>query len=154
MSSYFLIGINMYDIWKRTFTQILNKGIIMEKIFWVVQDPIFSYFQKKFRLTDMGYDKSHCSVFSLYDLKEKGGRFNLLPTRMFSSTVDALFDAFRRNDDIPPPVEKFVERLESKLSGDMKIALHLSRKKAPAKFDAPKPGATGRVREPSDEFTD
>ncbi len=67
--------------------------------------------------------------------------------------MDALFDAFRRNDDIPP-VEKFVERLESKLSGDMKIALNLSRKKAPVKFDAPKPGATGRVREPSDEFTD
>ncbi|HLA04999.1 MAG TPA: hypothetical protein VJZ16_03340 [Syntrophales bacterium] len=77
----------------------------------------------------------------------------LFPTRMFSSTVDALFDAFRRNDDIPP-VEKFVERLESKLSGDIKIALHLSREKAPVKFDAPKPGATGRVREPSDVFTD
>ena len=155
--SSYSFGINMYDIWKRTFTQILNKGIIMEKwgkkIFWVVQDPIFSYFQKKFRLTDMGYDKSHCSVFSLYDLKENGGRLNLLPTRMFSSTVDALFDAFRRNDDIPP-VEKFVERLESKLSGDIKIALHLSREKAPVKFDAPKPGATGRVREPSDVFTD
>ena len=77
----------------------------------------------------------------------------LFPIRMFSSTVDALFDfdAFRRNDDIPP-VEKFVELLESKLSGDMKIALHLSRKKAPVKFDAPKPGATGRVREPSGEF--
>jgi hypothetical protein len=139
----------MYDIWKRTFTQILNKGIIMEKwgkkIFWVVQDPIFNYFQKKFRLTDMVYNKSHYSVFSLYDLKENGQRLDLLPTRMFSSTVDALFDAFRRNDDIPP-VEKFVERLESKLSGDIKIALHLSHQKAPAKFDAPKPGATGRVR--------
>jgi hypothetical protein len=149
-------GINMYDIWKRTFTQILNKGIIMEKwkkkIFWVVQDPVFSYFQQKFRLSGMGYDKTHYSVFSLYDLKVNDNRLDLVATRMFSSTVDALFDAFRRNDDIPP-VEKFIERLESKLSGDMQIALHLSREKMPSKFDAPKPGATGRVREPSDEYT-
>jgi len=71
---------------------------------------------------------------------------------MFSSTVDDLFDAFRRNDDIPP-VEKFVERLDSKLNGDMQIALHLNREKTPLKFDAPKPGSTGRVREPSEEFT-
>lgn len=149
-------GINMYDIWKRTFTQILNKGIIMEKwrkkIFWVVQDPVFSYFQQKFRLSGMSYDKTHYSVFSLYDLKVSDNRLDLAATRMFSSTVDALFDAFRRNDDIPP-VEKFVERLESKLSGDVQIALHLSREKIPSKFDAPKPGATGRVREPSDEYT-
>ncbi len=147
----------MYDIWKRTFTQILNKGIIMEKwekkIFWVVQDPIFRYFQHKFRLSEMGYSGSHCSVFSLYDLKENEHRFELFTTRMFSSTVGALFDAFRRNDDIPP-VEKFVERLESKLSGDMKIALHLSRKKAPVTFDAPKPDATGRIRESTNEPID
>ncbi len=148
-------GINMYDIWKRTFTQILNKGIIMEKwgkkIFWVVQDPVFSYFQQKFRLSDMGYERTHCSVFSLYDLKVNDNRLDLVATRMFSSTVDALFDAFRRNDDIPP-VEKFIERLETKLSGDMQIALHLSREGTLSKFDAPKPSATGRVREPSEEY--
>jgi hypothetical protein len=150
-------GINMYDIWKRTFTQILNKGIIMEKwgkkIFWVVQYPVFSYFQQKFRLSEMGYNKSHCSVFSLYDLKLSDNRLDLIATRMFSSTVDALFDAFRRNDDIPP-VEKFVERLESKLSGDIKIALHLGREKTPSKFDAPKPDSTGRIRESSEEYID
>ena len=132
--SSYPFGINMYDIWKRTFTQILNKGIIMEKwgkkIFWVVQDPVFNYFQKKFRLTDMAFNKDHCSIFSLYDLKEDGLRLDLFPTRMFSSTVDALFDAFRKNDDIPP-VEKFIERLESKLSGDMQIALNFNQKKAP-----------------------
>jgi len=148
-------GINMYDIWKRTFTQILNKGIIMEKwgkkIFWVVQDPVFSYFQQKFRLSNMGYEKTHYSVFSLYDLKMNDNRLDLVATRMFSSSVDALFDAFRKNDDIPP-VEKFVERLETKLSGDMQIALHLSREKTPSKFDAPKPSSKGRVREPSEEY--
>ena len=103
------------------------------------------------RLSEMGYSKSHCSAFSLNDPKENGQHLDLIATSMLSSTVDALFDAFRKNNDIPP-VEKFVERLESKLSGDMKIALHLSHEKAPAKFDAPKPGATGRVREPSDDL--
>ena len=38
-------GLNLYDVWKRTFTQILNKGVIMEnwgkKIFWVVQEPVY-----------------------------------------------------------------------------------------------------------------
>jgi len=149
-------GINMYDIWKRTFTQILNKGIIMEKwgkkIFWVVQDPIFRYFQQKYRLHYLGYSKDHCSVFSLYDLKQQCDHLELVSSRMFSSTIDALFDAFRKNDDIPP-VEKFVERLEAKLSGDMKIALHLKHDQTSINFDAPKPTSTGRVRESSDEFT-
>jgi hypothetical protein len=55
--------------------------------------------------------------------------------------VDALFDAFRRNGDIPP-VEKFIERLESKLSGDMKIALHIGLGKKTSNLDSPKTGPT------------
>jgi hypothetical protein len=35
----------------------------------------------------------------------------------FPSTIDALFEAFRKNDEIPP-VEKFVERLQAKVNRD------------------------------------
>ena len=38
-------GLNLADIWKRAFIQILTKGIVMErwghKIYWVVQEPIY-----------------------------------------------------------------------------------------------------------------
>ena len=40
----YAFGLNMADIWKRSFTQILNKGIVLEKwghkIYWVVQEPV------------------------------------------------------------------------------------------------------------------
>jgi hypothetical protein len=121
-------GINMYDIWKRTFTQILNKGIILEKwrrkIFWIVQYPIFVYFQHKYRLKKLSYNERHSTVFSLYDLKRKGDRLILSGTRTFSSTIDNLFDAFRKNDAIPP-VGEFMKRLESKVKKDLKIGLRL-----------------------------
>ena len=62
-------GINTYDIWKRTFTQILNKGIILEKwkrkIFWVVQEPIFEYFRVKYRPSPQ-YRKASLLIFSSF----------------------------------------------------------------------------------------
>ena len=148
-------GINTYDIWKRTFTQILNKGIILEKwkrkIFWVVQEPIFEYFRVKYRLGDIKYDPNHSSVFLLYDLKLTGNRLVLSQTNKYSSTIDALFEAFRKNDEIPP-VEKFVERLQTKVDSDLKLGLRLDKKITPNYFDAPKTTSSGRVKEDQEEY--
>jgi len=148
-------GINTYDIWKRTFTQILNKGIILEKwkrkIFWVVQEPIFEYFRVKYRLGDIKYDPNHSSVFLLYDLKLTGNRLVLLQTQKYSSTIDALFEAFRKNDEIPP-VEKFVERLQTKVDSDLKLGLRLDKNISSSYFDAPKPTSSGMVREDQEEY--
>jgi len=148
-------GINTYDIWKRTFTQILNKGIILEKwhrkIFWVVQLPIFEYFQHKYRLGSLKYDPAHSSVFLLYDLGLHDNRLVLSQTRMYSSTIDALFEAFRKNDEIPP-VERFVERLQAKVDSDMKLGLRLDVKRPSGYFDAPKPTSTGKIREDQAEY--
>jgi hypothetical protein len=148
-------GINTYDIWKRTFTQILNKGIILEKwkrkIFWVVQEPIFEYFRNKYRLGSVQYDSGHSSVFLLYDLKLLGNRLALSQTNKYSSTIDALFEAFRKNDDIPP-VEKFVERLQTKVDSDLKLALRLDKKISPSYFDAPKPTSSGRIKENEEDY--
>lgn len=148
-------GINTYDIWKRTFTQILNKGIILEKwqrkIFWVVQQPIFDYFQHKYRLGSLKYDPSHSSVFFLYDLGLRGNRLSLSQTSICSSTIDALFEAFRTNHEIPP-VERFVERLQSKVDSDMKLGLRLDVKRPSSYFDAPKPTSTRKIREDQGEY--
>jgi hypothetical protein len=150
-------GINTYDIWKRTFTQILNKGIILEKwkrkIFWVVQEPIFEYFRYKYRLGSIQYDPNHSSVFLLYDLKLMGNRLILSQTNKYSSTIDALFEAFRKNDEIPP-VEKFVERLQAKVDSDLKLGLRLDKKISPSHFDAPKPTSSGRVKEGQEDYRD
>ena len=150
-------GINSYDIWKRTFTQILNKGIILEKwekkIYWVVQDQIFNYFQKKYRLNNLEYNKNHSTIFALYDLKNKGDSLSLCPTRIFSSTIDDLFDAFRQNDEIPP-VDKFINRLTIKIQNDLNLSLRLEAKTTSKYVDTPKPSSTGRVRENSQNYNE
>ena len=52
-------GLNLADIWKRSFTQILNKGIVMEnwghKIFWVIQEPVYQNFLNRYNLNGMAY---------------------------------------------------------------------------------------------------
>jgi len=135
-------GINSYDIWKRTFTQILNKGIILEKwkkkIYWVVQQPIFDYFHKKYRLKNLSYNKSQSTVFALYDLTKKRSKLSLVQTNMYSSTVDDLFNAFRKNDEIPP-VHTFIEGLEKKLKTDFRLGLSLK--------ISSKPSVSGIVKE-------
>lgn len=148
-------GINSYDIWKRTFTQILNKGIILEKwkrkIYWVVQEQIFDYFEQKYRLGSLKYDPSHSSIFALYDLNLEGNRLHLVQTRTCSSTIDALFTAFRKNDEIPP-VEKFIERLQAKVDSDIKLGLRLDSQKFSSYIDAPRPSSSGKVREEDAEY--
>jgi hypothetical protein len=70
----------------------INKGIIFEKwrlkIFWVIQEPIFDYFQPKCRLGTLKYDSGHSSVFllyNLYDLKLKGSCLLLSQINIYSS---------------------------------------------------------------------
>lgn len=153
--SSYNFGINTYDIWKRTFTQILNKGIILEKwkrkIFWVIQEPIFEYFEHKYRLGTLKYDSKNASIFLLYDLKPSNNRLILSQTRICSSTIDDLFDAFRKNDEIPS-VDEFIQRLQIKINSEIKLGLELDVNVSSSDFDAPRPTSSGMVREEIEDY--
>ena len=118
-------GLNMYDIWKRTFTQILNKGIVMEtwkkKIYWVVQTEVMKDFTNRYHLK-MGYNSTDSSVFYVYDLLVNNQDCKLTFDNKKSSTVDSLFNAFRNNPAIPP-LAKFEGILAAKLKANIGFSL-------------------------------
>lgn len=121
-------GLNQADIWKRTFTQILNKGIVLErwghKIYWVVQEPIYQDFLKRYRLTEMKYDKQQGIVFAIYDLRPHDNEYELYQTRIESSTTKYLFEAFSNNPDIPSK-DVFMAKLKEKLEkGKLQLQLN------------------------------
>lgn len=124
----YAFGLNLADIWKRSFTQILNKGIVLEnwghKIFWVIQEPVYQDFINRYNLNSMSYNDKHTTVFTIYDLIEKGDNYRLSQTRMESSTIDALFKAFRNNPNIPSKND-FIKKLNTKLQAGLELKIHL-----------------------------
>lgn len=143
-------GLNLYDIWKRSFTQILNKGVIMEnwrkKIYWVVQEPVYKYFEARYNLQSPDLQPDHSTIFALCDLKESGEIFELVVTRKISASMDQLFAAFRNNPNIPS-VAKFLEALKRKIDAEAHISLHLGQSTKSPTIDVKPPTASGRVRE-------
>lgn len=121
-------GLNLADIWKRTFTQILTKRIALErwghKIYWVFQEPVYQNLLERYQLHGMTYDPNHNTVFAIYDLKRAGDQYNLYRTRIESSTVDDLFDAFRTNLEIPPK-DALVNKLRGMVENKTKTRVRL-----------------------------
>jgi len=121
-------GINWADIWKRTFTQILTKGIVLErwghKIYWVVQEQVYQDFLNRYKLHGMEYDPSHSTVFAIYDLKRSGDKYELQQTRIESSAIDDLFEAFRTNLDVPPK-EVFMRALQARAEKKSRAKMRL-----------------------------
>jgi hypothetical protein len=149
-------GLNLYDIWKRSFTQILNKGAIMEnwrkKIYWVVQEPVYKYFEARYNLQSLELQPEHSTIFALYDLKESGEIFELVVTRKISASMDQLFAAFRNNPNIPS-VAKFLEALKRKIDAEAHISLHLGQSTKSPTIDVKPPTASGKVRESPAEYS-
>jgi hypothetical protein len=151
-------GLNMYDIWKRTFTQILTKGVIMEswrkKIYWVVQEPVYKNFEARYSLHRLSYKPQHSTVFALYDLKPAKDRFDMVASRKTSASMDQLFSAFRNNPNIPS-VDTFLASLKGKIENEAQISLHLDRPTSKGSVDVKPPAASGKVHEsPSDAGTE
>jgi hypothetical protein len=122
-------GLNLADIWKRAFIQILTKGIVMErwghKIYWVVQEPIYQDFLDRYNLHNMTYAADENTVFAIYDLRRSGDEYQLYQTRIESSTIDDLFDAFRTNLEVPPK-QVFVGKLEQKVEKQVEAKIGLA----------------------------
>jgi len=149
-------GLNLYDIWKRSFTQVLNKGVIMEnwrkKIYWVVQEPVYKYFEGRYNLQSLDFHSQHSTVFALYDLKPTKERFELVASRNISASMDQLFAAFRNNPNIPS-VERFQEALTRKIEGEAQISLRLGRPTKTQTIDVKPPTSSGKVRESPAEYS-
>jgi hypothetical protein len=151
-------GVNFYDIWKRTFTQILNKGIIMENwgkhIYWVIQEPVYQYFEHRYKLEDIGYHENHSTVFVLYELRASQDRYELLPARKTSATIDQLFHSFRNNLHIPSR-EEFIHALSTKMADNMQLSLNLGIEKEIPALDIAPPTSSGKIRdEDSEDYLD
>ena len=147
-------GLNLYDIWKRTFTQVLNKGIILEnwghKIFWVVQEPVYQYFEGRYNLSKIGFGQENSTVFAVYNIVSREERFELVASRMTSATIDQLFNAFRNNPDIPSK-DEFTGVLQAKIEAEMHLNLDLRRVGERKSLDVKPPTSTGRVRDRDDD---
>jgi len=150
-------GLNFFDIWKRTFTQVLNKGVIMEKwkkkIYWVVQEPVYQFFEAKYGLERLTYKPQQSTVFALYNLEPGREEFELRASRKISASMDQLFDALRHGQNIPP-LEAFLSGLKNKVEAEAQISLHLGRPSKRSSVDVKPPSSTGKVRETLDDDND
>jgi len=123
-------GINYADIWKRTFTQILNKGIVFEHweqtIYWVVQEDIYMDFAGRYGLADhTTFTRDDATVFAIYDLVADDIGYGLKPTRKISASVDELFHAFRHNTDIPSK-QAFLRRIKDRIEQKAQLDFNLN----------------------------
>jgi hypothetical protein len=111
-------GMNTYDTIKRSMTQLMNKGIVYEawniKCYWVLQEYIYANLVKRYGFKTDGYAPEHASRFALYNLRPKGGRLTLTPSRYVSTTVDEVYSAMKNNPGLPSK-DKFVKTLDAKL---------------------------------------
>lgn len=149
-------GLNLADVWKRSFTQILNKGVIMEnwrkKIYWVVQEPVYKYLETRYNLKSLDLQPDHSTVFALYDLQRTPEMFELVASRKVSASMDRLFAAFR-NNTVMPSVEEFVAALKRKIHAEAYIFLRLGRPSKAGKIDIKPPTASGKVKESAEEYS-
>jgi len=103
------------NVWKRCFTQILNKGRVLEqwgqKAFWVVQEPAYRHLLTSYGLT-YAVNPGHAgtTVFMVYDLRLAEGVPTLALSRIESATVADLLLAFSVNAAVPSR-QRFVDRL-------------------------------------------
>jgi len=148
-------GLNLYDIWKRTFTQILNKGVIMEhwkkNIYWIVQEPVYKSFESRYHLQSLDFQPQHSTVFAIYNLQPTKDVFELVASRKLSASMDRLFASFRNNPNIPS-VEKFLGVLDRKITGETQMALHLGMSTKTPTIDIKAPTSSGRVREAPEDY--
>ena len=120
-------GLNIYDVWKRAFTQVLVKGIVFEnwgnKIYWVTQESVFTNLAKRYNFVDLVYDRTHSTTFVTYDLVPKGPGYTLQLRQYRSAPVNRLLAAFQSM--ALPSKDDFIKVLTGKVGDKAQLQLHL-----------------------------
>ena len=121
-------GMNWKNVWKRCFTQILQKGLVLErwghKIFWVAQPSSYRRLKAGYGLGDLSYDPSDSTVFMLYEQTEVDRGYRLRLVEKTSATADGLFRAFQEATPIPTR-SSFMKSLEERVAESSTSELHL-----------------------------
>lgn len=121
-------NINFLDIWKREFTQVLFKGMVMERwgkhVFWVVQPPVYDYLVSRYRLQGIKAGIKASTVFAVFDLRRSEGMLEFVRSGFHSVTVASLFKALRRNQPIPD-LEEFKASLSKRVAASKFLRLSL-----------------------------
>ena len=121
-------GMNWTNVWKRCFTQILQKGLVLErwghKIFWVAQPSSYRRLKDGYGLGNLGYSPSDSTVFMLYEQTEVDQEYRLSLAEKASATADGLFRAFQEATPIPGKSD-FMENLAERVAESSTSELHL-----------------------------
>ena len=114
---HYPFGMNTYDTLKRSYTQILTKGVAMEhwsqRIYWVFQEYVFDNMLQRYQPA-FTPDSSNLNVFAVYDLERGRETYVLTQQRFVSASVDALFTALRQNPNVPEK-DQFVAKLQARI---------------------------------------
>lgn len=115
--THYPFGMNTYDTLKRSYIQMLNKGVAMEhwsqRIYWVFQEYVFDNLVQRYQPI-FSSDSSETNVFAIYDLVQGAETHTLTLQRFTSASVEALFTALRQNPNIPDK-DQFVAKLQTKV---------------------------------------
>jgi len=117
-TAHYSFGMNTYDTLKRSYTQMLNKGVAMEqwgqRIYWVFQEYVFDNMVQRYQ-PGLESGSSDTNVFAVYDLVRTSETYALTLQRFLSAGVDSLFAALRQNPGIPTK-DQFIAKLEAKIA--------------------------------------
>jgi len=131
---HYPFGLNTYDTLKRSYTQMLNKGVAMEhwsqRIYWVFQEYVLDNLAQRYQPA-FTPGSSNTNVFAVYDLVQETEIYALTLQRFVSASVDALFTALRQNPNVPEK-DQFVANLEARIEQGkprLRLDFHLTRGK-------------------------
>jgi hypothetical protein len=116
-ATHYSFGMNTYGTLKRSYTQILNKGVVMEqwdqRIYWVFQEYVFGNLSRRYQ-PEFTPGSSETNVFVVYDLVPGLDQYVLTLQQFVSASVDSLFAALRQNPNVPSK-DRFIELLQARV---------------------------------------
>ncbi|MCO5186879.1 MAG: hypothetical protein M9941_19065 [Anaerolineae bacterium] len=120
-------GLNWANVWKRSFIQMLNKGRVLDhwghKAYWVFQEPAYRKLLDAYNLeTSIHKDNQDSTVFVVCDLKPSTNNLELFISRIESSSVQELAQAFSTNPKVPPK-SAFLKNLADRIRSGNPLVL-------------------------------